>query len=72
MLGQHTATHCHHTANYPPPLFRPDRASDELIVQAVLLPKASIVHVCKKSRKGSREYYRGDPFVLSGEPLLQC
>ena len=53
-------------------LFRPDRASDELIVQAVLLPKASIVHVCKKSRKGSREYYRGDPFVLSGEPLLQC
>ena len=26
----------------------------------------------QKSRKGSREYYRGDPFVLSGEPLLQC
>ena len=25
-----------------------------------------------KSRKGSREYYRGDPFVLSGEPMLQC
>ena len=32
-------------------LFRPDRASDEPIVQPVLLPKASIVHVCKKAEK---------------------
>ena len=40
-----------HTVQYPPPLFRPDRASDEPIVQAVLLPKASIVHVCKKAEK---------------------
>ena len=33
-------------------LFRLDRALDEPIVRAVLLPKASIVHVCKKAEKG--------------------
>ena len=33
-------------------LFRLDRALDEPIVRAVLLPKASIVHECKKAEKG--------------------
>ena len=42
-------------------LFRPDRASDEPIVQAVLLPKASIVHVCKKAEKGRRSIIGATP-----------
>ena len=42
-------------------LFRPDRASDEPIVQPVLLPKASIVHVCKKAEKGRGSIIRATP-----------
>ena len=51
-----------HTAAPTAALFRPDRASDEPIVQAVLLPKASIVHVCAKKPKRVAG-------VLSGRPL---